>query len=336
MNILSGRPLLSAQLTIESRGESLHIESSSNVYDFTVAEASGLDDFLRRLDGSPAPNDIPDALRNALVNVVATLAADGLAIDTDAIVRAETIDSFLNAYFEEAEFWAREIVGAPFYQELLSGTLRDAQVLGWGIEFTHYVASANRHMAIGISEAADTDLRRKLAKHYVEEADHDEIFLSGLHQCGLPPETVRAARPLPATQALINALVEMAATDTFAYLATFGVMQQSRATKQPSEIAFFYDGLAQRYPRASGMFEGFRKHAMLDAGLEHNELILDWALRRNGLTQSARDSIVHGLRQIARFFILFHECILDYYGDQGAPQIRRGIDIRAYLPSVRS
>ncbi|MDP8927418.1 MAG: iron-containing redox enzyme family protein [Actinomycetota bacterium] len=311
------------------------METDEVVLTFEDGPTALLEGLVTRFDGRRCLDDLASELKASAgqaAMVLQPLWNEGLLLDLAAALNAETVDEFVASYFEECRFWNRELFAQPFWEKLLGGEASREAVLGWGVEFYHYVEAANEHMAMSVASSRPRGrVTRLLAEHYVEEYDHARYFLKGLEESGLDAGAVIDAPPLPATRGLINFLTELAAADTIAYTGAFGIMQANKdAEKQ--DIQRFFDFLVDSYPYAAPMFEGFREHAILDLELEHQTILLEKIIRATDLVNGpARARILSAARDTFEHFVLFFECIDDYYSQPGALVPRRPVDIRAVL-----
>lgn len=332
----SATPLLSCLVNCREYGGELLVESSDCSYRFGGQSAATMSAVLPRLDGASTVEDLSRYLGISPDEICAhldVLAADELVLDASAAYEARSTGDFLDAYFRECRFRAREIFVQPFWDILMSGRATRSLVLGWGMEFYHYVEGANEHMAAGVAHCRrDPELRRWMAEHYAEEYNHSEIFLQGLISCGLDREQVLEASPLPSTRALINYLTELASSDTMAYAGAFGVMQAAGEDTTHESINRLYDELSGFYPFAVGLFDAIRKHALIDVDLGHQTLLLERACARSpGVDPSVVRGVTRAIADTAEHFILFFEGINDYYSSPHVIVPRRPVDIRTLL-----
>jgi hypothetical protein len=325
----TSRLLLASRVTLGPSASACVVESDNFEYTFEGPSASLIRAILPKLNGD---QEIAELARNvgASVNdvlaVLKPLNGDEIVIaDMGRATSAESGSEFVDALKDECQFWAGEIYSQPFWTHILSGSASKAVILGWGIEFFHFVDSANEYMAAGVANCReDARIRELFARHYIEECEHGQIFLDGLKDCGIDPLRVRSAPPLASTRALLNHLYETAVGNCFAYAGLFAVMQPSPKRLSKAEVCNFYDGLGRTYPHARGMFDAFKRHALIDVELEHNRITLDDIVTlapelvlRNG------PAILGSARLLAEHFILFFEGINDYYGQSRTPIPRR-------------
>lgn len=232
---------------------------------------------------------------------------------------------FIAAFRHECRFWSHHMFSRPFWASLRAGEAPLSVVLGWGVEFHHYVRHADRYMAAGVAYCGESwSARQWLADHFVEEVGHSEIFLQGLIGCGLSRSRVLDASPLPATQALMHTLMESALEGAIPYAACFGLTQPDAVAPTAEAQRAFYDGLSARYPAASSLFAAFLRHSLLDAKLGHEQLVLERMLgEATHVDRSQRAAAVRSVRRLAECFVVFFEQIHDEYADPSRPFPRR-------------
>jgi len=333
---LSTVPLLSARTRVSEAEEAVVVESDEATLAYEGSSAALMRRVHRMLDGSCTLEEVARSAGvtpEILAATLAPLTEENLLLDGAAAEDARSPAAFLTAFSQECAFYRKEIYAQPFWRQMLAGKASPKVVLGWGIEMYHYVSAANEHMATSVAYCRERFAwRHRLIKHYVEEHDHDAMFLSGLVACGLEEDRVKNAPALPSTRTLINFLTELALSNTFGYAGTFGVMQTSPEETTSEAINTFYNMLVGYYPNVAGIIDAFRKHALVDVGLDHQEIVLEHLCRQpetipaDGFARAAAAA-----RDVTEHFILFFEGILDYYCAESAPIPRRRLDIRALL-----
>jgi pyrroloquinoline quinone (PQQ) biosynthesis protein C len=281
---------------------------------------------LPHMDGGPTVADLAERCACSvptLAGLLQPLLDDDLVLDSQAALAASTLEEFRDALQRECRFWHGTILAQPFWQRLLSGSASTAMVLGWGVEFMHFADAANEYMAAGVAYCREPgDLRESIAKHYIEESGHGEIFRCGLHACGVAKSALAQAAPLPTTRALINHLWEVALESSLAYGASFKLMQAAEVSKAAAES--FYDGLCEFYPDAHPLFQAFRLHTEIDVGLSHESTIFDLQLDRKAALQwSEKQRSIAVVRDLAEHFCAFFEGIRRYYDPLPAFAVRR-------------
>jgi pyrroloquinoline quinone (PQQ) biosynthesis protein C len=321
------RPLLAPDVTLQFLENSCQI--ATNELEFKISGLSPAQ--IRGLfAGATGLKTIAELAADISVpaNVVGKLlkpfADAAVIIDADAAANASTHSVFIDAFFTEAQFLTRPIFAGAFWQRIMTGAATSTLIYGWGIEFTHFVDAANEYMAAGVAHCRDDALVREwFSRHYIEEAGHSEIFLSGLASCGFSRQQVMCAPPLPSTRGLVNHLLELAIEGTVPYAAAFGVMQPSREPSTKRMINQFYDELTDMYPFAAPMFDAFRQHALIDVELKHEATVLEKISASGRLRQIDQRRAIEAARSVAEHFTLFFEGILDYYGCAEAMVPRR-------------
>jgi hypothetical protein len=212
---------------------------------------------------------------------------------------------------------------------MIEGTATQELIVGWGVEFFHFINAANEYMPLAVAQTnLPTRLRQLMAQHCVEESDHSQIFAKGLAEIGIPERAVRESAPLPTTAALVNYLAELANSNSLAYLATFAVMQQR--TVRPSAIEFerFRDHLVAVYPSQEALFSAIHQHSMIDDELDHNKLVFDDVVRTIGLPSSKeRETITSAVRRFTWSFSEFFSGILRWYGRGTVAAPRRKLSL---------
>ena len=318
-------PLLHRDATVRAAGEGLVIETP--LWEFSVKDRGlVLSRLLARADGATSLRDLAAEVgldTETAILLLEPLAEEGAVIDASAVLRAAA-DGFLDTFQKECHMMMRTLSEQPFWQQVLSGRANRNLILGWGIEFTHFVEAANEYMPLGIAHAREgVAVRELFSRHYAEEADHSAIFLKGLVECGLDRARITKAPPLATTRALINLLVEHAIEGAVPYAAGFAVMQPEVEAMDKEKVHGFYADLAQRYPFAVSMFRAFERHAGFDIDLCHHKTVFAGLDELGAIPQAARTRAVETARAVAEAFILFFEGILDTYGAPTAEVPRR-------------
>ena len=333
-------PLLTPEATFQAEGDDLTLDTETMSLTFHGDSARVLAAIRDRLDGSASIAELAGATGfspAALAAVLAPLAEDGLLVDVLVALTATSAEEFLPVYKRICSSWAREMMQVPFWRTLLEGRASRELVLGWGIEFYHYVASANEHMAAAVAHCRTDNLARQwLAQHYVEEHDHAAIFLDGLVACGFDADQIRRSPPLASTRALINYLIELGTTDSLAYAGAYGVIHHGEHVDPSSGDSEprLYETLARQYGYAAGLFEAIGKHASVDGDLGHDKLVIERMIERPGrMSPDAARRILAGARGLTEHFILYFEGIHDAYADSACLLPRRVVDAQLLLGS---
>jgi len=337
MPALSAVPLISSRALLQpGGGDVFTVDTDRRTFEFDGSSGRALRRAAPRFDGRRPLGDIAEATGcdgGELASIVAMLGEEGVVVDLAATIEAATAADFASALRRECRFWSGEILAQPFWKKIVAGEMPEAVIFGWGIEAFHYVDSVNEYMAAAAANAhLEHDVRMLIGRHYAEECDHGEIFLQGLANCGFDRDSIVNAPPLPGTRALMNYLFELACTDTFAVEAVFDLMQSDGESLTKERVHAFYDALSRLYPFATPMFDGFRRHALIDVASNHGETVFDRLCLTPGLiTPDVGRRCVAAVRSLAEHFILHFENIERYYGSPGAVLPRRPFDLRAWL-----
>lgn len=326
MSLMHRRTLLSPHCRVSVESNTLVMLTREDEYRFQVTQPEALARVMHGLREQGCPAELAarqgvDA--SALEPLLAALAKDAVLLDLDAARESTDAAGTVDAMLCEARFWARAVFEQPFWEDLLAGRFNRAQVLGWGVEFYHFVDAANFYMPLGIAHTRNKrNLRAAIARHYIQEMDHGVIFLEGLNRSGLDRSSILIAPPLPHTQALINSLAELAIEGEVPYTAAFAVMQPGIIEPSIEALDEFYGALSRLYPFAAPMFDAFRRHARIDVDLHHEETTFT-LLCREGISPTERERASLAMQTVAENFVLFFEGIQDWYGRQEDFALRR-------------
>ncbi len=314
----SSFPLLHPCVTTRRSASDVIAEDDACVLRFHGESADLVEQLVPLLTGNSAVSEIAGncgASSKSSVQHLEQLRLDGMLVDAEAIVAADSCDRALASVRELSVFWNRSIRQHPFPTRLFNGKATREEVLGWAIEFYFFIRAANSYMARGVAVVdGETEALRPLWNHYVEESDHDRIFRQGLLDSGVPEPMIRTRRPIPGTRALVEYLWETGGNDPMLYAATFAVMQPLEQPPSRERIREKYTALRAHYPFASGVFDAFERHDVIDADLGHCELLLEPVLRRRWpLSAYERRRLQTVLRETAEHFIWFMEGIQRRY-----------------------
>lgn len=328
---VASKPLVASRVEYRRTSLTCIVETRSYEHSFSGWGGELLFRALPLLAGHQTVQQLAEGLHSDVQDLVAVLnklnVDECLVVDVARVTSAGNGNEFVEALKDESQFMAAEIYSQPFWETVNSGAASKALILGWGIEFYHFVESVNEYMAAGVANCReDARVREILARHYIEECEHSSIFLEGLSECGLDAGQIRRAPPIASTRALINYLYETGVSNCFAYAGLFAVMQSSRDRMSEDLITAFYEHLSAAYPYAKGMFDAFRKHALIDVQLEHNRTGLEQIVELvpDRVMENSRE-IVRAARGLVEHFMLFFEGIKDYYGRERVPLPRRRV-----------
>ncbi len=310
-------PVLAQRTRMRINGNKLLIEDDD--YKIEVKEhPNELALLIRSFNGRRNLGDLCGQFHfdgSKLMNLLQSLLECDLLIDLSWPDNVQSAENVVQQLKRECGFWVREIYSSRFWKQVESGHASPQLIVGWGVEFFHFVTSVNEYMALGVSNCFhDERVHSVLIEHYLEECNHDQIFLEGILQCGFDENLVRDSAPLPSTRALINLLCEEAFRSTYRYASVFVAMQPFSQRPSADEIRKYYESLARQYPYARTLFQAFQKHALVDSDLGHNQTVLEKMLpwEHEGIYAN-RYQIVEAARLAVEAFSLFFAGVFDYY-----------------------
>jgi hypothetical protein len=247
-------------------------------------------------------------------SVIDELKFDGLVLDTSF---PENMDSSSAIAFvnEASVFWNRTLMAQPAPKRLFAGEQTESMVIGWGIEFCHFIRAARSYMARGASRTNEsTKFYEELWDHFVEEAFHDKIFERGLAKCDSHFADISKRVPLATTNALTNYLFDVAEEGPLQYASLFAVMQPTRIKPSIQDVQSKYNVLREYYPFAAPMFDAFEEHDLIDAKLGHSEIALHSMINSMGaMSRKEMEQIIKTIQNTAEHFMVFFEGIAEHY-----------------------
>jgi pyrroloquinoline quinone (PQQ) biosynthesis protein C len=210
--------------------------------------------------------------------------------------------------------WLQPIYDHPFWERVVTGKASRAQVLGFAFEKYHYIEGAFEHMAVAAANATP-EMMPHLARHFIEEWNHGDIYRKGLRSL-FPDDVVLRAQPLPSTRALVNFLSESAARNSFGYYAGNELLQMTENTgddQDAGSINEFYDAMRKHYPYTNKVIDSFIAHTAADQKLGHENVFLEMCQSIPPLTQAQVDDALNIVRSMAEHLYLFMDGIDTFY-----------------------
>jgi pyrroloquinoline quinone (PQQ) biosynthesis protein C len=279
--------------------------------------------------GHELPGDVAGAAGAVLERLEPVLKAHHLlAVDARDLEGAVFDGEWLyRVHREHAAYWLDRVYDHPFWSLVGSGQASFSQILGFALEKYHYIEAAHEHMAYAASSDFSAALQPHLARHFLEEYTHGNIYRRGLAHF-FPDEAIITSIPLPTTRALVNYLNELAHGDTFAYYAANEVLQMTEngdGSDGPAELDRL---MLQHYPESKPLVEAFNAHTRLDQGLEHQDAFLLMCKDQPALTARAVRGALAAAERIAEYLTLFLDGIQRHYA---APP--HGLTFRASIAS---
>ena len=222
---------------------------------------------------------------------------------------------FYDLHREHSQFWLEDVYRHPFWDRIMNGTASRAQVIGFAFEKYHYIEAAFEHMGIAAANATP-EMMPHLARHFIEEYTHGDIYRKGLHAL-FPDDVVLRSQPLPSTRALVNYLSESAGRSSFAYYAGNEVLQMTENTgdaKAGNAVDDFYAAMRKHYPYTDKLINSFIAHTKADQKLGHEDAFLLMCKAVPPLTRHEVNDALNVAKNMAEHLLLFMDGIDTFYG----------------------
>jgi pyrroloquinoline quinone (PQQ) biosynthesis protein C len=268
---------------------------------------------LEHLDGRTAVDDIAARIDERPGRVSALLQQLNRAGVVALVPRQPAHDpasvsgsQFYSIHRKYCESWLRPVYQHPLWEKMMTGRATRAQVVGFAFEKYHYIEGAYEHMAIAAANATP-ELMPHLARHFIEEYAHGDIYRKGLRSL-FRDDVVLHAPPLPSTRALINFLSETAARNSFAYYAGNELLQMTENTGEAGAaqaVGAFYLALRQRYPFSDKLIDSFIAHTQADQKLGHESVFKEMCDSVPPLSRDAVKDALNTVRFMAEHLLLF-------------------------------
>jgi pyrroloquinoline quinone (PQQ) biosynthesis protein C len=315
----TGFPLLRRSANVQRRDGILVIEHLSSEVTLEGPAAALLDRMLPHLDGQTTLGALAEKIEEhpeRLLKLAQQLRAAGvLAFRTDDDGGRMTGEQFYELHKERCAHWLRPVYDHPLWAQIVGGTASRAQVIGFAFEKYHYIEGAYEHMAIAAANATP-EMMPHLARHFIEEYNHGDIYRKGLHSL-FPDDVVLNAQPLPSTRALVNFLSESAGRNSFAYYAGNELLQLTENTgddEAGQSVNAFYDGMKKHYPWTEKLINSFLAHTHADQKLGHDNVFLEMCQSIPPLTRKEVRDALEVTRSMAEHLRLFMDGIDVFYG----------------------
>jgi pyrroloquinoline quinone (PQQ) biosynthesis protein C len=216
---------------------------------------------------------------------------------------------------ERALYWLDPVYRHPFWERVTSGKATRAQVLGFAFEKYHYIEAAFEHMGIAAANASP-EMMPHLARHFIEEYTHGDIYRKGLRSM-FPDDVVLRSQPLPSTRALVNYLSESAQQSSFSYYAGNEVLQMTENTQDAEAggaVDAFYAAMRKHYPYTDKIIDSFIAHTKADQALSHEDAFMLMCKSVPPLTRREVNDALNVAKNMAEHLLLFMEGIDVFYG----------------------
>ena len=216
---------------------------------------------------------------------------------------------------QRSQFWLEDVYRQPLWEKIVSGTASRAQVIGFAFEKYHYIEAAFEHMGIAAANATP-EMMPHLARHFIEEYTHGDIYRKGLRSL-FPDDVVLRSQPLPSTRALVNYLSESAQRSSFSYYAGNEVLQMTENTadeRSGNAIDDFYAAMRKHYPYTDKLIDSFIAHTKADQALGHEDAFLLMCKSVPPLTRHEVNDALNVAKNMAEHLLLFMDGIDTFYG----------------------
>jgi pyrroloquinoline quinone (PQQ) biosynthesis protein C len=314
----TGFPLLRRSASVRRNDGQIVIEHLSREVTLEGHAAALFDRMLPHLDGQTSVGALAEKVEERperLLKLVEQLGAAGvLALRTDDDGGRMSGAAFYELHRQQCAHWLRPIYEHPLWQKIVEGTASRAQVIGFAFEKYHYIEGAYEHMAVAAANATP-EMMPHLARHFIEEYNHGDIYRKGL-QSLFPDEVVLSAQPLPSTRALVNFLSESAARNSFAYYAGNELLQLTENTGDDDagqSVNEFYAGMKQHYPWTERLINSFIAHTHADQKLGHDNVFQEMCASVPPLTRKEVREALEVTRSMAEHLRLFMDGIDIFY-----------------------
>ncbi len=250
--------------------------------------------------------NLADRLQQAGVLVYRVNGEDG---------RKMTGEEFHALHRKLVQNWLEPVYGHPLWEKIVTGKATRAQVVGFAFEKYHYIEGAYEHMAVAAANATP-EMMPHLARHFIEEYTHGDIYRKGLHSL-FSDEAVLHSQPLPSTRALVNFLSESAASSSFGYYAGNELLQMTENTGEDDAgqaVNQFYAAMRQHYPWSERLINSFIAHTHADQKLGHDNVFLEMCRSVPPLSMREVQEALNVTRSMAEHLRLFMDGIDIFYG----------------------
>jgi pyrroloquinoline quinone (PQQ) biosynthesis protein C len=311
-------PVLKRTARVVHHGDRVAIEYLGEEVSLQGVAARLFDKMLPYLDGKTGVANIAERIAEAparLMSLAQQLNNTGvLAFNDSGEGERVTGEQFYELHRKYVNHWLQPIYDHPFWEKVVTGKASRAQVLGFAFEKYHYIEGAFEHMAIAAANSTP-EMMPHLARHFIEEYNHGDIYRKGLRSL-FPDDVVLRAQPLPSTRALVNFLSESAARNSFGYYAGNELLQMTENTGDEgasSSIDDFYGAMRKHYPYTNKVIDSFIAHTNADQKLGHENVFLEMCQSIPPLTRAEVDDALNIVKSMAEHLYLFMDGIDTFY-----------------------
>ena len=237
-----------------------------------------------------------------------------LAFQSGADDRVMRGMDFYKLHHEHCDAWLEDVYRHPFWEKVVTGRATRAQVIGFAFEKYHYIEAAFEHMGTAAANATP-EMMPHLARHFIEEYTHGDIYRKGLRSL-FPDEVILRSQPLPSTRALVNYLNETAQRNSFAYYSGNELLQMTENTgdeKAGGAVNEFYAAMRKHYPYTDKLIDSFIAHTRADQALDHENAFLLMCKSVPPLTRREVNDALNVARNMAEHLMLFMDGVDTFY-----------------------
>jgi pyrroloquinoline quinone (PQQ) biosynthesis protein C len=222
---------------------------------------------------------------------------------------------FHQLHREHCNFWLEDVYRHPLWEKIVTGKASRAQVIGFAFEKYHYIEAAFEHMGIAAANATP-EMMPHLARHFIEEYTHGDIYRKGLRSL-FPDDVILRSQPLPSTRALINYLSESAQRGSFSYYSGNELLQMTENEEggAAGAVSEFYDAMRKHYPYTGKLIDSFIAHTRADQNLGHSNAFLLMCQSVPPLTMREVNDALNVAKNMAEHLLLFMDGIDTFYAN---------------------
>ena len=222
---------------------------------------------------------------------------------------------FHRLHRELCNHWLQDVYTHPLWERIVSGAASRAQVLGFAFEKYHYIEAAFEHMGVAAANATP-EMMPHLARHFIEEYTHGDIYRKGLRSL-FPDDVILRSQPLPSTRALVNYLTESAQRGSFAYYSGNELLQMTENEDEGAggAVSEFYSAMQKHYPYTDRIINAFIAHTKADQKLGHANAFLLMCQSVPPLNQREVNDALNVAKNMAEHLLLFMDGIDTFYAN---------------------
>jgi pyrroloquinoline quinone (PQQ) biosynthesis protein C len=221
---------------------------------------------------------------------------------------------FYKVHREHCLYWLQDVYRHPLWDKITAGEATRSQVIGFAFEKYHYIEAAFEHMGIAAANASP-EMMPHLARHFIEEYTHGDIYRKGLRSL-FPDDVILRSQPLPSTRALVNYLNESAQTGSLSYYAGNELLQMTENTGDDhagKAVDDFYSAMRKHYPYTDKLIDSFIAHTKADQKLGHADAFLLMCESVPPLTRREVNDALNVAKNMAEHLMLFMDGIDTFY-----------------------